>query len=77
MLTSVGETTVAELQTEFGNYSVIFLYGDVTKQDVMEEVFNKIIAEFGKLDIFINNAGIGGMNLEPTLTIGINGVSII
>lgn len=41
---------------------------DITKEIEIEEVVNKIIDQFGKIDILVNNAATGRINLPPEET---------
>ncbi|MCZ7394185.1 MAG: 3-oxoacyl-ACP reductase FabG [Candidatus Methanoperedens sp.] len=43
----------------------IFFRGDVSKREDMDEVVNKTVKEFGRIDILINNAGV---NQDALLT---------
>ncbi|MBI3795853.1 MAG: glucose 1-dehydrogenase [Deltaproteobacteria bacterium] len=49
----------AEIRTATGR-RVIGVAADVTKEADIAVMVQKVIAEFGKIDILINNAGIGG-----------------
>jgi 3(or 17)beta-hydroxysteroid dehydrogenase len=44
---------------------VIFVRGDVTKEDDWKTVIETTVATFGKLDILVNNAGIGARQFDP------------
>ncbi|XPF94084.1 3-hydroxyacyl-CoA dehydrogenase [Colwellia sp. RE-S-Sl-9] len=48
----------AQLCTEFGNDNVMFVCTDVTKEASVESAFESVIAQFGRVDICINCAGI-------------------
>ncbi len=48
-----------------GGGEAVFIKGDVSKPQDCEVMVNKAVVSFGKLDIAVNNAGIGG---EPNLT---------
>ncbi|MCZ7380747.1 MAG: SDR family NAD(P)-dependent oxidoreductase [Candidatus Methanoperedens sp.] len=37
----------------------IFIKGDVTSEEDVREVINKTIQKFGKIDVLVNNAGVG------------------
>lgn len=54
------------------------LAADAASQDAMAGCYEKVIAELGSLDVVVNNAGIGGLDIEPqALTTGTaaNGLS--
>lgn len=52
-------TQFREMQTETGeNERLIGIPGDVTKPETGQEVVRKTVEAFGKLDIFVSNAGI-------------------
>lgn len=38
---------------------VVFVQGDVTKEETRKEIVDTCMKEFGKIDILVNNAGIG------------------
>lgn len=59
-----GEETV-KLITEAGGKAV-FIAANVAKLDEVENLINACVAQFGKLDIAINNAGIGDFNQKKT-----------
>ncbi|MCX5047472.1 MULTISPECIES: SDR family oxidoreductase [unclassified Streptomyces] len=50
----------AELAGEFGPSSVAALPCDVTDQGQVEALFEAAVKEHGRLDIVVNNAGLGG-----------------
>jgi 3(or 17)beta-hydroxysteroid dehydrogenase len=56
ILEDVGRATVEEIKQQGGR--AIFLRHDVTSEDNWEKVVEKVLSEFGKLDIMVNNAGI-------------------
>jgi len=51
-----GKAAAEEIRRERG--TAIFLKHDVTSEDSWEAVVEKVLSEFGKLDIMVNNAGI-------------------
>jgi len=66
------------LISKFGE-KALFIKCDVSKSEEVENLINKTIEHFGKLDVMVNNAGIGGLGgiLDVTneswdKTIGIN-----
>lgn len=66
------------LVSKFGK-KALFVKCDVSKSEEVENLINKTVEHFGKLDIMVNNAGIGGLGniLDVTdeswnKTIGIN-----
>ena len=48
----------AQLSAEFGNDKVMFVCTDVTNETSVESAFESVIAQFGRVDICINCAGI-------------------
>ena len=51
-----GKKVVEEIGREGGN--AIFLNHDVTSEENWEEVIERTLSEFGKLDVLVNNAGV-------------------
>jgi NAD(P)-dependent dehydrogenase (short-subunit alcohol dehydrogenase family) len=41
------------------------LAADAASQEAMSACFDRVVAEFGGLDVLVNNAGIGGLDLTP------------
>ncbi|WP_199084947.1 SDR family NAD(P)-dependent oxidoreductase [Bosea sp. ASV33] len=60
------EQTAASIRASGGKASPIAF--DVAEPDQVEEAFGKIRAEFGRVDILINNAGIGDFVSFPEIT---------
>ncbi|KAK7504566.1 hypothetical protein BaRGS_00004052 [Batillaria attramentaria] len=56
----VGHATLSEFQKDYGQNNVVFIKADVTSQPQMEESFQLAKSSFGRLDIVVNNAGVGG-----------------
>jgi 3-oxoacyl-[acyl-carrier protein] reductase len=50
----------AELAGEFGSESVAALPCDVTDEAQVQELFDAAVAAHGRLDVVVNNAGLGG-----------------
>ena len=48
------------LVSEFGE-KALFIKCDISKSDEVEKMFDQVIERFGKLDIIVNSAGIGGL----------------
>ncbi|XP_066583830.1 uncharacterized protein [Prorops nasuta] len=72
---SNGEIAVAELEKEFGENRAIFMAGDVSKKEEVEDIVKKVIDIFVTLDILINNAGImNDADWEPMIDINFKGV---
>jgi 3-oxoacyl-[acyl-carrier protein] reductase len=46
--------------TEYNNNKVFSVVGDISKEDVSKRLIAETINKFGKIDVLINNAGIGG-----------------
>ena len=53
------EAAVKQLSSKYGEQRVLGQACDVTKFDQVEALWAKAIEQFGKVDIWINNAGIG------------------
>lgn len=58
-------TNVEELKSEFAKLGAkaLILKADVSKEEEVENVVEKAIEEFGKIDVLVNNAGITRDNL--------------
>lgn len=59
------KTDVETLENEFKEKGVncLILKADVSKQEEVQELVDKAIAKFGKIDVLVNNAGITKDNL--------------
>nr|XP_023016990.1 15-hydroxyprostaglandin dehydrogenase [NAD(+)]-like isoform X1 [Leptinotarsa decemlineata] len=69
-----GKKVVSSLEKEYGD-KVIFIEGDVSKEEDVRNAFNKMIERFKNLDIVVNNAGIEeGPNYEKVVSINLLGV---
>ncbi|RAV22149.1 SDR family NAD(P)-dependent oxidoreductase [Paenibacillus contaminans] len=62
-----GEETAEEIRSAGGK--ALFLPADVTKPDSVKPMVDRIIAEYGRIDVLFNNAGISGVGalheIEP------------
>lgn len=55
----LGEEVIQDLKKE--GYEASFFYGDVTKEDSVNQLMADVAKEYGKIDVLINNAGgLGG-----------------
>lgn len=61
-----GEKTVENIKKKGG--SAILLQGDVSNDREVKEMGSVILAEFGRLDILVNNSGIGASNSPDRVT---------
>ncbi len=62
--TTAGTETVDLIESEDGN-DAVFLECDVTVPDAVSSVLDSVVAEFGSLDVLVNNAGgASGLRLE-------------
>ena len=52
------ETAISKLKEVNSNFDVIGFYPKLTDELELKEVFSKVIEEYGKIDIVVNNAGI-------------------
>ena len=57
-----GRKVEAEIAEAGGQAMFVML--DVTKEDQWERVVDQVVAQFGKLNILVNNAGISGSNFD-------------
>ncbi|MFD2700688.1 SDR family NAD(P)-dependent oxidoreductase [Paenibacillus shunpengii] len=76
-----GQETVQEITASGG--TALFMQADVTHANQVEEMVERIIDQFGRVDILFNNAGISGIGqlheIEPddwdrVMTVNIRGV---
>jgi 3(or 17)beta-hydroxysteroid dehydrogenase len=56
ILEDLGKETAEEIRREGGE--ALFIKHDVTSEDSWSAVVKKVLSEFGKLDIMVNNAGV-------------------
>jgi NAD(P)-dependent dehydrogenase (short-subunit alcohol dehydrogenase family) len=56
-----GEETVAAIRSAGG--TAIFVQADVTDPESVQAMADKALAEFGKIDVLFNNAGISGVGM--------------
>ncbi|GAA6005759.1 hypothetical protein JCM10207_005324 [Rhodosporidiobolus poonsookiae] len=47
-----------DLKSKYGSEQLLVLPFDITKSDQIQDVFDKAVAAFGKIDIVVNNAGV-------------------
>lgn len=59
----LGEATTAAIKAK--GYTAIFVAADVSNYEDVKRLIDRTVEEFGRIDIAINNAGIGGA-LAPT-----------
>lgn len=59
----IDENGGKKLLAEFGKSKLSFAKADITKADIVEQLFQKIIAKYKRLDLLVNNAGIIRDNL--------------
>ncbi|WP_409341390.1 SDR family NAD(P)-dependent oxidoreductase [Paenibacillus sp. MBLB4367] len=76
-----GEETAEEIRSAGG--SALFIQADVTNPDSVKAMVDRVIAEYGRIDVLFNNAGISGVGalheIEPeqwdkVMTVNIRGV---
>ncbi|XP_065181643.1 15-hydroxyprostaglandin dehydrogenase [NAD(+)]-like [Sycon ciliatum] len=56
---TVGSDTCSELQSKFGKANVAFTQVDVTDHDQLDEMYRLTLRKFSRLDVVVNNAGVG------------------
>lgn len=54
------EASIVDLKERFPNVEVLLLHLDVSDRPQVKEAIAQIVDRFGRLDIAVNNAGIGG-----------------
>jgi NAD(P)-dependent dehydrogenase (short-subunit alcohol dehydrogenase family) len=57
--TEKGTETVKEIQASGG--SAMFVHADVTNAEAVKALVDQVIAEYGRIDVLFNNAGISGV----------------
>lgn len=62
----LGPQVAADIERQGGR--AFFAFTDVTRSSDLEAVVDKAVSQFGKLDIMVNNAGIGGVGPLTDLT---------
>nr|XP_023016996.1 uncharacterized protein LOC111506215 [Leptinotarsa decemlineata] len=71
-----GKKVVSSLEKEYGD-KVIFIKGDVSKEEDVRNAFDKMIKGFKNLDIVVNNAGIEEVpNYEKVVSINLVGIYV-
>jgi len=76
VLIDVGKETEALFKVKYGIDRVMFVKCDVTDKSEIQDMYSKVIDEFGSIDIVINNAGIGAYR-DCKLTFDINVFGVI
>lgn len=63
---------IQQLKDEFGQANVVFILTDITKRDVVEQTFKRILERFQQIDIVVNCAGVAcEKDLERTININL------
>jgi NAD(P)-dependent dehydrogenase (short-subunit alcohol dehydrogenase family) len=63
-------TTADEIQKRHSDLEIKVLELDVSKETSIEQAIDETVAQFGRIDFAINNAGIAGPS-KPTTDVGI------
>lgn len=71
-----GEKAQTELNKAFGDGSIFFFACDVTKNSDLESAVKLCIESLGRIDVFVNNAGIVN-EYNPSLTVSVNLTAVI
>ncbi|HEX3498628.1 MAG TPA: glucose 1-dehydrogenase [Stellaceae bacterium] len=58
-----GKRVTSEIEKAHGQGSVIYMRGDVARNDEVKALVDACLARFGHLDIMVNNAGISHRNM--------------
>jgi 3-oxoacyl-[acyl-carrier protein] reductase len=64
-ITDIHERRLRESADELGAHAIL---ANVTSQDDVDRCFADVLAEFGALDVLVNNAGLGGTALLTEMT---------
>lgn len=59
VLVSRSEDKMAQIKNDLGNGNAIVIKADVSKRGEVDQMVKKVIAHYSRVDILINNAGIG------------------
>jgi len=58
-LVSRSEDKLEQIKNDLGNTNAIAIKADVSKKDDVDQMVKKVVAHYSRVDILINNAGIG------------------
>ena len=61
MLVDINKTDLEKVVAELGSENVRFCVADVSKSKDVENYVDETVKQFGKIDVFFNNAGIEGV----------------
>ncbi|XP_022294483.1 15-hydroxyprostaglandin dehydrogenase [NAD(+)]-like [Crassostrea virginica] len=73
---TLGEAVQSDLSEKFGDKNVYFFVCDVTKICDMESAVKFCIESWGRIDVFVNNAGIVN-EFSPELAVSVNLTAVI
>jgi NAD(P)-dependent dehydrogenase (short-subunit alcohol dehydrogenase family) len=64
VVTDLGETLARETADSLDTRAM-GLVADAASQDSMAQCYDHVVSEFGSLDVLVNNAGVGGLDISP------------
>lgn len=65
-LVDLKEEALQEVAKEVEASDLLLLPADVTKEEEVKKYVDKTVEKFGRIDVFLNNAGVNGINAKIT-----------